>query len=253
MGRHLVEHQPGYLLHRYPYRESSLLVDMFTRGHGRLMLVAKGSRRGKSKARGHFIPFKPLLVSWSGRGSLPTLTAVEAGRNFPDMDRLGRNCGYYANELLMRLLHRQDSHESLFDRYEDMLAALARGDDPSRVLRIFEKHLLQETGFGLILDRDVETGEQIREYERYSYIPQKGPVLSALPGHLVVSGKALMTLREELPMTPDVKRESRLLTRMLIDVQLNGKELRTRKVAISMKQLQDSQIPHAADEPPDSR
>ena len=153
----------------------------------------------------------------------------------------------------MQLLHRQDSHEGLFDRYEDMLVALLRGDDPSRVLRVFEKHLLQEMGFGLILDRDVESGEEIREHEHYSYIPQKGPVLSALPGHLVISGKALIALQEELPMMTDVKRESRLLTRMLIDMQLNGKELRTRRVARSMKRFRNSRVPCSGDMPSGDR
>ncbi|MXZ80192.1 MAG: DNA repair protein RecO [Gammaproteobacteria bacterium] len=242
MARHRIDQQSGFILHRRPYAESSLLVDVFTREYGRLTLMAKGSRRNRQRSVGLFIPFKPLLLSWSGKGDLPVLTGIESCRFSVDLDPTARACGYYENELLLKLLHRHDSNEALFDRYRDSLIALEEGRDPHSVLRIFEKHLLREIGFGLILDRDAETGEAIREDAHYVYVPNKGPVHSSSPGKAAISGKTLAALKDENFDTLEQHREAMRLTRMLIDMQLNGRALRTRNVIHSMKRFKERMI-----------
>ena len=238
MARVKVEQQSAYLLHRRPYSETSLLLDFFSRDHGRLTLIAKGCRKKKTQAQGLFLPFKPLLISWTGKGELPILTSIEHQGFLPLPDRTGINCGYYVNELLLKLLHRHDSHEELFDRYNHFFYALANGDDPNSVLRIFEKHLLQQIGFGLVLDHDVETGEVILSDRDYQYIAQQGPVASSEEHVAKISGETLMALQTESLQTEKQKREARALTRALINVQLNGKELRSRRVIREMKRVE---------------
>jgi DNA repair protein RecO (recombination protein O) len=238
LARVKVEQQAAYLLHRRPYSETSLLLDIFSRDHGRLTLIAKGCRKKKTQAQGLFLPFKPLLVSWTGRGELPILTSIEHQGFLPLPDKTGINCGYYVNELLLKLLHRHDSHEALFDRYNNFFYSLANGDDPNSVLRVFEKYLLQEIGFGLVLDHDVETGEIIHGHRDYQYIPQKGPVASSDAHIAKISGETLMALQTESFDSDKQKHEARSLTRALIDLQLNGKELRSRRVIREMKRLE---------------
>jgi len=238
LARVKVEQQAAYLLHRRPYSETSLLLDIFSRDHGRLTLIAKGCRKKKTQAQGFFLPFKPLLISWTGKGELPILTSIEHQSFLPLPDKNGVNCGYYVNELLMKLLHRHDSHEELFERYNNFFYSLANGGDPNSVLRVFEKHLLREIGFGLVLDHDVESGEMILGHRDYQYIPQKGPVASSDTHVEKVSGETLLALQIESFETDKQKREARALTRALIDGQLNGKELRTRRVITEMKRVE---------------
>ena len=238
MAQVKVEQQAAYLLHRRPYSETSLLLDIFSRDHGRLALIAKGCRKKKTQAQGLFLPFKPLLVSWTGKGELPILTSIEHQGFLPLPDKTGINCGYYVNELLLKLLHRHDSHEALFGRYNSFFYSLSKGKDPNSMLRIFEKHLLQEIGFGLVLDHDVETGEIILGHHDYQYIPQKGPVATTNTQTANISGETLIALQMESFASETQKREARGLTRMLIDLQLNGKELRSRRVIREMKRVE---------------
>ena len=162
MSRSRVSQQPAFILHTRPYRETSLLVDLFTREHGRFSLISKGCKRKASRPAGLYFPFRPLLVSWAGKGELPTLTGIEQGLHHPLPGMAGQQAGYYVNELLLKLLHRHDPHEALFDLYSELVDRLVEGADIAIHLRLFEKHLLGEIGFGLVLDHDVETGEEIR-------------------------------------------------------------------------------------------
>ena len=236
-----VDQQPAYVLHTRPYSETSLLVDIFTREHGRLMLMAKGARRGgnRSRVRGILLPFQPLLASWSGKGALPILTAMEQSGRAAQMQGQCLASGFYLNELLLRLLHRHDAHEALFERYHQAIGQLAEARTPHPVLRIFEKNLLGHIGFGPVLDRDAETGEAIAAEGQYHYIPEKGPVRATPPGHapaLAISGSALCALREERFASGADLREARRLTRALLEQQLNGRPLRSRRVIREMDQ-----------------
>ena len=239
MPRVKINQQPAYLLHRRPYSESSLLLDVFTREHGRLTLIAKGCRKKKNQPQGLFLPFKPLLISWTGKGELPILTSIEPVGFLPLPDITGINCGYYINELILKLLHRHDSHELLFDKYNALFHNLVNKKDPYSVLRVFEKYLLQEIGFGLVLDHDVVTGEVISGDQEYRYLPQQGPVVSLDSERETISGETLLALLHEEFSNNKQKRQARQLTRFLIDIQLNGKELRSRRVIREIKRYQN--------------
>ena len=136
-----------------------LLLEIFSEAHGRVGLVARGVRSAKSRQRGDLQPFRPLRLSWSGRGELGTLTGVEADGVAPPLQGPGLYSAFYVNELLVRLLARQDPHPPLYALYRDSLERLARCTDIEPVLRIFEKRLLEEIGYGLLLDCEVEHGD----------------------------------------------------------------------------------------------
>ncbi len=240
MNRKKVDQQAGFILHRRPYSESSLLVEVFTREFGRLTLIAKGCRKKKTQPQGLFLPFKPLLVSWTGKGELPILTGIEQPGFAPPLSSTGISCGYYINELILKLLHRHDAHETLFEKYQEQILALADRQDPFVVLRIFEKYLLREIGFGLILDHDVESGEAIRPDMNYHYFPEKGPVLAASGEKGGIRGSTLIALDKERFPTRENHRQANRLTRYLIDLQLNGKPLRSRRVMREMKRFRHS-------------
>ncbi|HTE14448.1 MAG TPA: DNA repair protein RecO, partial [Burkholderiales bacterium] len=146
--------QPGYVLHSYPYQETSLIVEVFTREFGRVGMVAKGAKRPHSPLRSVLMPFHALTLDWSGRSDLKTLRTAEWRGAFRLLSGRALICGFYLNELLLKLLHRDDPHDALFGAYEQTLQALLNGADHALVLRCFEKRLLSELGYALILDCD---------------------------------------------------------------------------------------------------
>ena len=172
-----VENVPGYVLHSRPWRETSLVVEAFTREHGRVGLVARGVRRARSRFRGLLLPFRLLLLSWSGRGELPTLTGADT-EGGPVAVLRGRALfsGFYLNELMLKLLPRSDAHPDLFDDYRDAIDALGADEVLDGVLRTFEKRLLDALGYGPTLDRAVDTGNPVSPDKRYRYVPERGPV-----------------------------------------------------------------------------
>src|SRR6185436_3098055 len=116
--------QPGFVLHARDYSETSLILEVFSARHGRLGLMAKGARRPSSRVRGLLKPFQPLLFAWTGRGELPILTGAEPDGEMPPLMGPALYCGFYLNELLMRLLHRHDPYEALYGAYRSALTAL---------------------------------------------------------------------------------------------------------------------------------
>src|SRR4249920_1397475 len=129
------EHEAGYVLHTYPYKETSLVVELFARRFGRVALLARGARRPRSAMRGVLLSFQTLRVSWSASAELGNLISAEwAGALLPLAGR-SLMCGFYLNELLLRLLPRDDPHEALFDSYSGALSRLAAGEDQASVLR----------------------------------------------------------------------------------------------------------------------
>ena len=209
-----------------------MLANVFTREFGRLTLIAKGAKRAKSLSRGLLLPFKPVYLSWTGKGQLPILTGIEQSLHVPELKGLPLYCGYYINELILKLLHRYDPHELLFDYYDKANNNLLKNDAPNQVLRVFEKLLLKETGFGLVLDHDVDTGEMIDANKKYRYFPELGPVAveSSSEHGLLIHGATLLAIEQEEFGSTQELLESQKLFRALINIQLNGKELRTRRV-----------------------
>lgn len=233
---HKVNLEPAYIVHTRPYRDSSLLVDIFSRSHGRISTVAKGAKRAKSKFNGLLQPFCLLMLSWSGKGDLMTLTDAEQQQPALKMKGSQLISGFYINELLACLLQRHDPHQTLFDVYHETLCVLEKGEQDEPVLRRFESYLLQETGYGLILDHDVESGEAIQTDARYCYHIERGPVKLDSPAvnyqGVVLTGQTLLAIKEEVLETAVQLKEAKQLMRAIIAHQLGDKPLRSRELAL---------------------
>ena len=231
-ARQRIDQQPGFVLHSYPYRETSLIVEVFSRDHGRIGLVAKGARRPMSQLRGVLMAFQPLLIDWSGGGEMKTLVRAEWQGGQPLLGGQALLCAYYLNELLMRLLPREDPHPVLFRAYGDALRALAAGDGQEVILRRFELALLQELGYGLQLDSDAD-GAPVRPELRYAYIIERGAVPLDEYGFddpSVVAGKTLLDMAAGDFRDTESLAGSKALMRRLIQHYLGGQQLQSRRV-----------------------
>jgi DNA repair protein RecO (recombination protein O) len=232
--------QPAFVLHSYPFRETSLIIETFTRDRGRVALVARGARRPKSALRGVLLAFQPLLLSWSGKTELRTLHKAEWEGGYTPLKGLALICGFYLNELLLNLLPRDDPHEYLFAAYRETLDALGRSDEHAVSLRCFEKTLLRELGYGLMLDRDAETGAPIRAELHYSYVMEHGPVVSRGDGvqnGVELSGQTLIDMQSDRYTSAASLQQSKVLMRALINRHLGDRILHTRQLLRDLQAL----------------
>lgn len=231
--------QPAFVLHSYSFRETSLVVEAFTRDHGRVALVARGARRPKSTLRGVLLSFQRLLLSWTGRTELRTLIRAEWHGGYAPLMGQALICGFYLNELLLKLLARDDPHERLFEVYADTLAALGRGMEQAAILRRFEINLLRELGYAVTLDRDVESGEPIATGRRYVYIVERGPITAAgAPGNAVeLSGQTLIDMQSGIYASAATQQQSKALMRALINHYLGNQVLHTRQLLRDLQEL----------------
>ncbi|MDR1461910.1 MAG: DNA repair protein RecO [Azoarcus sp.] len=235
--------QAAWVLHTLPWRETSLIVEIFSRDHGRAALVAKGARRPLSALRGVLMAFQPLLLDWSGSSELKTLIRGEWRGGQALLAGRALLCGYYLNELLLKLTAREDPHPALFDAYETAMAALGRGESLSPVLRRFELALLCELGYGAMLDTDGD-GYPIRPGRLYLYIIEHGPRLCAEDAErqaadegVPVGGQTLIDLAAgDFSCTATLAEAGRLL-RALIDHHLGGQSLQSRRVLRELQEL----------------
>lgn len=237
MSASRVSHQPAYLLHARPWSETSLLVDMFTREYGRFRLLAKGARRQKTGQRAVLQPFQPLIISWSGKRSLGTLTGVESRSSHLRLRAGHLASAYYMSELLFKFLHAHDAHEALFEAYDEVISGLCGGGEPESLLRRFECSLLSEVGYGLQLEHDALSLQPVEAGARYTYYPEKGPVKiqSGDPeAGFTVSGETLRGLAARHFENEQIQKESKQLLRMLLTRQINGRVFNTRKVYAQM-------------------
>ncbi|MGQ0546637.1 MAG: DNA repair protein RecO [Betaproteobacteria bacterium] len=232
-----VDHEPGYVLHTYPYMETSLIVEAFARRFGRVALLARGARRPRSAMRGVLLSFHALRLSWSGSAELANLRGVEWSGALQPLSGRGLMCGFYLNELLLRLLPREDPHEALFDAYGVALSSLSKQKFLSETLRRFEKRLLAELGYAPLLERDAQSGEPVDAARRYMYEPDRGPIASGTSfAESSVSGQTLLDLAADDYTRAETREEARRLMRMLIGQRLHGQVLHTRSV---LKELND--------------
>jgi DNA repair protein RecO (recombination protein O) len=231
--------QPAFILHSYPFRETSLIVEAYSRDHGRLALVARGARRPKSALRGVLMAFQPLLLSWSGKRELRTLVRAEWRGSYAPLRGQGLICGFYLNELLLKLLPRDDAHESLFPVYESTLAELAAGVEQSALLRRFELTLLRELGYAVILDRDVERDEPVARERSYVYVVERGPVDSERSPRngVELSGQTLIDMQSGSFTNPATQQQSKTLMRALINHYLGNQVLHTRQLLRDLQEL----------------
>lgn len=235
------ENERAFVLHTYPYRDTSVVVEAFTPRFGRIGLIARGAKRPKSPLRGALLAFQPLVIAWSGRGELRTLTRAEWIGAAKPLVGMAMMCGYYLNELVLKLLQRDDPHECLFDHYASALARLAEGDAPATVLRAFELALLQEIGYAVHLHSEAESGLPLRQETRYAYVPERGPVArvpgDASHGGLELHGKTLLDMARGDFSDPTTAAESKALMRWLLAHHLEHRSLHTRQMLLDLQQL----------------
>jgi DNA repair protein RecO (recombination protein O) len=219
--------EPAWVLSVRPYRETSALVELFARNAGRIGLVARGVRSGRARQRGLLQPFQPLLVSYSDRGELGTLGAVEPDGAPVALRGEAVFSGWYLNELMLRLLPRRDPHARLFEHYAEAIARLD-GEGAAAALRLFEKRLLTELGYGLELPEPVEPGAW------YRWDADHGLRL-AEPGPSSYPGTSLRALAREALDTPESLRDARRLMRAALRPHLGDRELRTPEMLRALK------------------
>jgi DNA repair protein RecO (recombination protein O) len=245
-----ISDEPAYVLHRYDWSESSLILEVFTRDHGRVALVAKGAKRPSSNFRPVLLPLQPLRVAFGGDAEIRTLKGAEwvGGQVMPTGDAL--LSGYYLNELLLRLLARDDPHPQLFDAYAGAVSVLAseHGEALEPALRAFELLLLREIGLLPSLDLETPTLAPLQPEARYSLLPEAGLVASReQDGRASLSGsqwvalqRALddrapfnVTLRQAAPTMAELKPQ----LRTLLHYHCGVSTLRTRQLMIDLQAL----------------
>lgn len=225
------ELEPCFVLHSRAYRESSLLLEIFSRQQGRVGLVARGARSARSRWRNVLQPFRPLLLSWKQRGELGNLVEAEQVAALPLQAGDAWFCGLYVNELLVRALHRGDPHPELFDAYRLLMQQLAGQDEPQARLRSFEKQLLESIGFALVLDFEPSSGAVVEPEGWYRYHPESGPrretaAANSADGNppQLISGAALLAL-ESGRIEPQHLGELKWLMRRVLRYHLGDKPL----------------------------
>jgi DNA repair protein RecO (recombination protein O) len=252
----------GYVLHSYPYRETSLILQVWTEKHGRMGLVAKGARRPKSATRAVLVAFQPLVLDWFGRGELRTLKTAEPAVPAAPLGGHSLLSAFYLNELLLKLTTRDDPHEALFEAYDAAITELraltrapagqppsrGRQEDVERVLRRFELKLLQELGFALELAREAGTHAPIAAEREYLYVVERGPIpapdeAETPPNAVRIRGLTLLDLNRGQLADATTIAQAKSLMRLLINHCLNGQELATRTMVRDLQRLEDPGVP----------
>jgi DNA repair protein RecO (recombination protein O) len=230
-----VQQQPAYILHHRPFRDTSQLLDVISRDHGKLALVARGSRAAKSRLRGILRPFQALQLSWYIRSDLGTLTGAEIDAAPLNLGGDALLAGYYVNELILRFLHRHDAQPEIFAAYASAITALAGADDVAPVLRAFEVELLRLLGYAIDVGNDANSHEAVDEAGFYEYRSDQGPVrVSRSDGPMVFPGRLLLGIAAGQFDDAEVLKAAGRLLREVIRYHLDGKELKTRKVLLDL-------------------
>ncbi|MCX7192214.1 MAG: DNA repair protein RecO [Proteobacteria bacterium] len=227
----------AFVLHSHPFRETSLLLDVYSREHGRLAIVARGARRPRSALRGVLMSFQPLRLSWFGKGEVRTLHSADWQGGQPYLQGTALMCGFYLNELLINLLARDDAHQQLFDYYQATLYRLAHETDHAATLRCFEKHMLQELGYALELEREAVSARAVQQELGYRYIVEQGVLPDDGDTGMKVSGKTLLAMAADDYSDPVAAQQSKQLMRMLLGHHLGGKTLHTRELIKDLQKL----------------
>ncbi len=223
--------QPAFVLHTQPYRETSLLVEIFSRDHGRVGLIARGVRGARGQPlRAMLQPLQPLILDWAGRGDLARLGQIDAAGAAlaPQGDAL--LAAFYLNELLLRLLPRGESMTPLFWRYAGCLAALHDNDSYVWELRRFERDLLAETGYALGLETEGDSNRAIDPDAHYRYDPDHGALRLRTPENGSIAGATLLALGHDDMPPPEGLRELRGVMRRVLLHHLGGRELKSWRV-----------------------
>ncbi|MDA3921527.1 MAG: DNA repair protein RecO [Salinisphaera sp.] len=234
-----VELTPSLILHRRPWRDTSLIIEALSREHGRIAAIAKGARRATSRWRGLMEPLSAVELSWSGRGELYTLTGVEIARSYPLKGKALMG-GLYASELIMRLTARDDPHPMIYDSLLALLSALVNGAPPIVGLRFFERDLLDELGYGIDFMHTSDTGTLVQADASYRYHADRGVYIGGgvvRDGEIALSGHALIGLVEGRFASRDAIREARNLMQAAIAPHLGNRPLKSVQTLQAMQQF----------------
>ena len=246
---HKQDNQPVYVLHTYPFKETSLVVELFSQQFGRLAAVAKGARRPHSAMRGMLQSFQMLSGAWSGKNELKTLHSLDWNAGLTLLKGEALMCGFYMNELLLRLLPREDAHENLFKYYDATLKTLATeqslldgqnvisGKSLAITLRRFELKLLQEMGYAVPLQTD-ENDSAIIADKIYRYEAEYGACdLRASKNGVQLNGATLLNMASDDYAEIQTQNQSKQLMRYLLAHYLGDKPLHTRQLLIDLQGL----------------
>jgi len=226
-----VQQQPAYILHRRPFRDSSQILDVLTQDHGKLAVVARGSRGSKSRLAGLLRPFLPLRISWVAKSDLGTLTGAEPNGPPSSLKGDALLSAYYVNELLLHFQHRHDPQPEIFELYSETIPTLCGNADVASCLRNFELELLSLLGYAVNLGHVAGTNDDIDPAHNYDYRADQGPVpVERSEGPLVFRGEVLLAIAARKFDDTDVLRAANRLLRAAITHHLGGKELQSRKV-----------------------
>lgn len=230
-----VQQQPGFILHHRPFRDSSQILDIVTRDHGKVAVVARGSRGGKSRLAGVLRPFLPLRVSWVAKSDLGTLTGAEAAGPPAGMTGDALLSAYYVNELLLNFLHRYDPQPEIFSLYEQVLDALVGKREVAACLRVFEFEFLTLLGYAVNLDHEFGSQQALDPVRHYEFRMEQGAVpVERSEGRLVFTGAELRAVAEQRFEDEGVLKIANRLMRDIIGFHLGGKELKSRKVLMEL-------------------
>jgi len=225
---------PGYVLHHRPWRDTSRILEVLTREHGRLTLFARGVRGPHAKLAAVLQPFQPLLLSFSGRGEAAQLTGAERAEHCAALPADCLLAAFYLNELLLKLTTRHDPLPALFDHYHGTLERLRTGAALEPVLRVFEKRLLELLGYGLDLATEALSGRPIRPQQFYQFRPSAGLVAAGGAKSGALRGDSLLALAAEQPAGERALEDARHLLKAALAACLEGRPLATRAVAKAM-------------------
>ena len=236
-----VDRQPAYVLHAQPYRETSLLVEVLSRDHGRFLAVARGARRPRSDLRGLLLPFQPLTLSWFGKGELRTLHCAEWDGGVPQMSGLPLVCGFYLNELMIKLTARDDPEPRAFSVYDTAVRGLACHSGLTMVLRRYELRLIQVLGYAPSLHRDAY-GAGIHpdvDYWCQGNAPPERDVGHSLNCGLWLSGASLLAIEADDYGASTTRVAARALMRLWLIALLGKEALASRELLRAVHSLSD--------------
>jgi len=225
----------AFVLHTRPYRETSQLVTFFSHHHGRFNAVGRAVRGGRNGTA--LRPFIPLQITWRGKTDLKSLISAEQFLPVTEISGELLFVGLYINELLMRILHENDAHERLFEKYQTLLVAIAGCPDLEFLLRVFEFNLLEEMGYGLQLEVTIDTGEVIQEHRFYRFLAGEGFIESGCSDNDkdLYPGSVLLSMAAGTLSDPLVRRLAKRLMRQALQPYLGNKPLRSRELFVKEK------------------
>lgn len=235
-----IDAEPVFILHQYAYRETSLILDIFSQTYGRLSVIARGARRAGSSLRGILMAFQPIVVSWFGLNELKTLHRAEWQGGVPYLSGLPLLCGFYMNELLMKLLPKDEPTGVLFAVYFKSISRLAKMKEKEAVetiLREFELTLLSELGYGFNLQYEYATGKEIKADKNYQFMPGCGFIPHQNENALPLCGETLLNLAQKNFSCPKTRQQSKSLMREALAYELGGAVLHTRKILLDLHLL----------------